>query len=321
MNTLTMVTVYAAKRTSTGFDGISAYGFVTSDYQTIMMSVNQVLQGIGNKKFTITNLGIDDKGKLVATNGALNRYSMINTTTGMPDGEPMAVVLNRVEKNGKLVGYTMFMQDCTIREVGIKEAVAMCNGKVISNGKLRHTNDGDIVSSINGNFILRQIEPDKAPKGTLTVTLMYFEAQATGVKYFGGIISSTSAVQMTNIRDSLEEDNRALMKECEKAGKVRARVLSDYGIQRMSENSFFGSFTLSALDKLINVPGVQFKCNNEILISISDAKSEKSPSIIKISKDFKITNTKKSGDESEYKKVFDFAQEIIKKYGNVIKIG
>lgn len=317
MTTLTMVTVYASKRTSKGFEGITGFGFISSDYKTMTMSLAQTIEVIKSKKAVITNLGLEN-GKVVATNGAMNRYSMVNTTTGMPDGEQMAVVLNRVEENGKLAYYTVFMQDCTVREVGIREAVAMCKGNVLSNGKIKHTNDGDIVSSIAGSFILRQIEPTKAPTEETMISIMYFETMAGGPSYFGGVITSKSAVQITNMRDKLETSNLALIKDCEKAGKQNAKAV--FGIQRMSENSFFGAFPLSVLDKLISAKEIKFICNGEILVSVTDAKAEKSPSILALNNKLEVAGVKQKPESAaEGERVKDFASKIASKYKELVE--
>lgn len=317
MGTFTMIAVYAASKTGNDVKGVTGYSLISSDYQTVMLDATTLAKNISNKSMVVTNLGIKD-GKIVSTNGALDRYNIISTQTNAIIGAPMAVILDRVERDGKLVGYTMFTQDGRIKETSVAEAVMLCNNKAISNGKIRHTDNGDIVSAIGGNYTLRQIEPLKAPTGQTTVDLMYFEEDSRGNKYFGAIISCTSAVEMGKISSTFGKSNAELV---ERLSKVRDNAKRDLGVQRVDTNSIFGAFPLDMLDKLTKLKTTDIKyrmMTDNILVS---SYGTEKPSVVKLSKAFKIVGADKSAGEKQYEKTFAFAQEIIKRYSGVIKLG
>ena len=70
---------------------------------------------------------------------------------------------------------------------------------LISNGKIKHTAEGDIVSAIGGTYPLRVIEISKAPKGELSIDVLYFgTAVDAPAEYFGAIISCTSATEINS---------------------------------------------------------------------------------------------------------------------------
>lgn len=316
MSTFTMIAVYASNKTGSDVKGITGYSLISSDYQTVMLDTATLAKNIANKSMSVTNLGIKD-GKIVSTNGALDRYNIISNQTNAIIGTPMAVILDRVERDGKLVGYTIFTQDGRIKETSVTEAVTLCNNKLISNGKIRHTDSGDIVSAIGGNYVLRQIEPLKAPTGQTTVDLMYFEEDSRGNKYFGAIISCTSAVEMGKISNTFGKSNTELV---ERLSKVRENAQRDLGVQRVNTNSIFGAFPLDMFDKLTKVKTADIKFRilaDNILVS---SYGTDKPSVVKLNKSLKIVGADKSAGEKQYEKTFAFAQEIIKRYTGVIKI-
>lgn len=316
MSTFTMIAVYASTKTGSDVKGITGYSLISSDYQTVMIDTATLAKNIANKSMSVTNLGIKD-GKIVSTNGALDRYNIISNQTNAIIGTPMAVILDRVERDGKLVGYTIFTQDGRIKETSVTEAVTLCNNKLISNGKIRHTDSGDIVSAIGGNYVLRQIEPLKAPTGQTTVDLMYFEEDSRGNKYFGAIISCTSAVEMGKISNTFGKSNTELV---ERLSKVRENAQRDLGVQRVNTNSIFGAFPLDMFDKLTKVKTADIKFRilaDNILVS---SYGTDKPSVVKLNKSLKIVEADKSAGEKQYEKTFAFAQEIIKRYTGVIKI-
>ena len=166
MKNFTMITRHGSSK-----DAVSAYTLISSDYQTVTMPVKELAAAINSKKIAVTNLGLSAKG-LVSTNGALDKYTLINSQTNQVEGIARAVILDRVEQNGKLVGYTVFTQNGTLAEVNIADAAALASKGLISNGKIRHTQDGDIVSAIGGTYPLRTISFSEAPKGEITTDIL-----------------------------------------------------------------------------------------------------------------------------------------------------
>lgn len=309
--TFTMIVRHGSKSATT------AYTLISSDYQTIKVDANTLINDLASKKYAVSNLDVQD-GKLVGTNGALSRYTLIDDATGAVLGTSRAVILNRVEKNNKLVGYTVFTHTGTLAELNVADAVALCNKKLISNGKLRHIDSGDIVSAIGGNYPLRELKTSEAPKGTTTVDLLYFGSIVSAdVKYFGAIVSCTSATEMSRLNSVLVDNNaKVVAKAVAVAGKDARDGLA---MQRTGANSVFGVFSISILDKFIKSNAVlQNRLGNEIPVSVvkygEDGTDE---GTVKLNKQFKIVNAVQDNGSALDKKAQAYAKKLIEKFGNV----
>lgn len=281
MKTLTMITRHGVSK-----EDIKAFTLITADYQTVTMSKDDLIKSIKNKTVAVSNMEVGAKG-LVSTNGALDKYTFINMNTNQVEGTPRAVILDRVEQDGRLVGYTVFTQNGQIREFNVAEAAMLAGKGLVSNGKVRHTSAGDTVSAIGGTYPLRTIEIAKAPKGELTVEILYFSAstkEKSIVKYAGAIISGTSAVVMSKINSKLTDSN----------AKVKAAVAkltcnkdtSALAIQRMGATSIYGVFELADLKEIAEKASkTTFKEKKAFIVSNIDyTTGEAQESIVKIDK-------------------------------------
>lgn len=303
MKQATMITRHGVSKNE-----ITAYTIITSDYQTKTMSVAEIQNAI-KSGVEFTNLASNQKG-IVSTNGAIDKYTFINSNTHMVEGTPRAVILNRVEKSDKLVGYTVFTQFGSIAELNVQDAVALANKGLISNGKIRNTENGPIVSSIGGNYPLRTIEVSKAPKGIVNVSLMYF-ATVVGVPvtYFGAMVSGNSAAEMSKLLDILSKSNAKVISAVVKTAGQSVR--ESLAIQRKDATSFYGVFETSMLDKLVKSGA---KINNKFGdITISALKYEDDgvdEATVKINKEWKITESNTS-DSKAATKVKEYTKKII----------
>lgn len=311
MKTLTMITRHGVSKNE-----ISAYTLITSDYQTIQMSAAELAKAISGKKIAVTNLGIGAKG-IEGTNGALDKYTLINMQTGMVEGTPRAVVLDRVEKGDKLIGYTVFSQNGTIVELSVADAVNLCNQKLIANGKLRHTQQGDIVSSIGGDYPLREIEIDKAPKGDITVDVLYFGTiVSSGAEYVGAIVSCTSAAEMSKISTALSNANAKVIASAVKVGGQGVR--KSLAIQRMGANSIYGVFDIASLEKLLKAGAkLQNKVGNITVSAIKYTKGVPDEATVTLSSSWKPTDKQTAADDVITNTVKDYTKKIVDKFGGV----
>ena len=98
MKNFTMITRHGSSK-----DNITAYTLISSNYQTMTMPAKDLAEAISNNKIIVNNMEVSNKG-LVSTNGSLDKYTLINTQTNQVEGVARAVILDRVEQNGKLVG-------------------------------------------------------------------------------------------------------------------------------------------------------------------------------------------------------------------------
>ena len=311
MKTLTMITRHGVSKNE-----ISAYTLITSDYQTIQMSAAELAKAISGKKIAVTNLGVGAKG-IEGTNGALDKYTLINMQTGMVEGTPRAVVLDRVEKGDKLIGYTVFSQNGTIVELSVADAVNLCNQKLIANGKLRHTQQGDIVSSIGGDYPLREIEIDKAPKGDITVDVLYFGTiVSSGAEYVGAIVSCTSAAEMSKISTALSNANAKVIASAVKVGGQGVR--KSLAIQRMGANSIYGVFDIASLEKLLKAGAkLQNKVGNITVSAIKYTKGVPDEATVTLSSSWKPTDKQTAADDVITNTVKDYTKKIVDKFGGV----
>lgn len=313
MTTFTMITRHGASK-----DNITGYTLISSEYQTVTVDAKTLIDNIVNKKIVVTNLAIEN-GKLVSTNGAVDKYTFINSSTNMVEGTPRAVILDRVEANGKLLGYTVFTQMGTLAEVNVADAVKLCNSKLLSNGKIRHTESGDIVSAIGGNFNLRQISIDKAPKGKTTVNLMYFSTDVnTKSEYFGAIVDCTSAAEIARISNTLAKSNANLIGNVAKIAGQSVR--SSLAIQRFGANSMYGVFTNDMLAALIkNGATVEAKMGNILVSTIKyDNGDVCEEATAKLSKAFDVVETKNTGDATVDKTLANYVTKLREKFKGTI---
>lgn len=309
MKNFTMIARHGVK------NNIGAYTLISSDYQTVTMKVKELEGMIKSKKILVNNLTVGPKG-IESTNGALDKYTLINSETNIVDGTPRAVILDRVEQNGRLVGYTVFTQSGVIAELNIADASALAKNGLISNGKIKHTKDGDIVSSIGGNYPLRTIEISKAPKGEINVDILYF-SMVHGLKthYFGAIVSCTSATEMSKITDLLSKSNAKIVGSVVNVAGQKAR--ESLAIKRMGANSIYGVFELSMLNEIIKAGG---KLRNSIgSITISAIKyTDKVPdeATVKIDNSWRVVDNNIEDSEAA-EDVKEYTSKLLKAFSSV----
>lgn len=298
-------------------ESITGYTLISSDYQTINVGTNDLIKALKEKKYTITNMALEN-GKLVGTNGSLDKYTLINSATGQVEGVARAVILNRIEIKGKLAGYTAFTQMGSISNVDVAQAVALCNNKLISNGKIRHTQEGDIVSAIGGTYPLMEVKTENAPKGKIDIDLLFFgKAVGTDAKYFGAIVSCTSATEMSTIADSLSKSNAKIIADIVKVGGQSVR--QSLAIKRFGANGVYGVFETSMLEKLLKSnASVSNKIGN---ITVSAVKysvdGSADEATVKLNNQFKPLDKTNAESKTVDKSVKDYAAYVIRTFGNV----
>lgn len=310
MKNFTMITRHGSSK-----DAISAYTLISPEYQTVTMSVKDLSAAISSKKIAVTNLELSTKG-LVSTNGALDKYTLINSQTNQVEGTARAVILDRVEQKGKLVGYTVFTQNGTLAEVNIADAAALASKGLISNGKIRHTQDGDIVSAIGGTYPLRTISFSEAPKGEITTDILYF-GTVVGVptEYFGAIVSCTSATEMSQIIHMLSTSNASVINEVSKVAGQSVR--ESLAIKRMGANSLYGVFSIASLKKLLKANS---KLRNQLgSITVSAIKytdGEADEATVKLDSKWKVTGNDAAGSEATTA-VKNYTKKIVTEFSGV----
>jgi hypothetical protein len=296
---------------------IVGYTLISSDYKTQYATPDSIVKAIKAGQIAVTNLEVE-QGKLVSTNGALNNYTLIDVNTNeIVDGTARSVILNRVEQEGKLVGYTVFTDTGRLAEVNVADAVKLASNNKISNGKIRHTESGDIVSSIKGNYPLRNIEIAKAPKAEVIVDLMYFASVVdTSIEYCGAVISCASAAQMNQVTDTLIKSNSKILKDCTKA--CGEGVKNSLSAKRMGATSLFCVFEVALLNKLIK-SGVVIENNiGSLIVSIVDfdeeGRADESTAVLNDS--WAVTETN-NGSDKTFKSLKAYTKKVIDQFKGV----
>lgn len=257
---------------------VLGYTLISPDYKTITLSADKIKESLAKREVEISNLGLNEKGEIVGTNGALDKYTLIDVNTLVPVGNTKAVIINRIEGNNKLIGYTIFTADGTLAEESLADVVRLAQSNGIANGKIRHTNTGDIVSSIKGDYEIRQYRINEAPKGKISVDVCLFKHIVGCGNYFAGIIYSTSASEIVEIGKKLRRSNAKVQIEVgEKLGESEKNAAK---IQRYGANGIYGLFPLSDLDSLIKEGATVFNqfTNGQIIYEYVAADSNKKAS-------------------------------------------
>ena len=186
------------------------YTLIDEKYSFIRASGAELFKALNSGKYEVTNMGVTN-GKLVSTNGAIDKYTLVNASNGLIEGKATGVVLNRVEGNGKLIGFTIFTAEGALAEINVETAVKLHTAGLLANSKIRHTANGDIIQSINGNYPLRVLEMKKASDGKVEIDLVFLgSAIGNGkktVKYAGVIVNADSAAEFSKILPKLEALN------------------------------------------------------------------------------------------------------------------
>ncbi len=311
MNILTMVLRSGTKGMSANDMG---YTFIANDYSVIRMGGKEVIEAMRRREYDFTNMGISEKG-LIATNGAMDKYTMIDPVTGVMETPARPVVLNRVEVDDKLTGYTIFNVDGILQEVNVKQAVMIHNNTPFSNGKIRGTQKGDIISSIVGNYPLRKIKVPKEVSDKLEMDIsIVFIGSAIGkesgvVKYGGILIEYNNAADISGIYNKLVKGNNEVIERVARMGGG-SRVRSILGIKRTSKAGFYGVFPIENVFELIKKSGGVKSKLKGIMIATLDYTNGEEESRVVLNNDLKIIDKVQGTDKSD--KVLDgYVAEVI----------
>ena len=311
MRVLTMVLRCGVEKTS---NRDMLYTLVDEEYNIIRMTGDKVEKGILNNEFTVTNMGVTEKG-LVATNGAINKYTLVNSMTGTISGQASPVILNRVEIDDKLAGYTIFNTDGILQEVNVQQAVALHEATPFSNGKLREIKGGHIISSIIGNYPLRKIKVPKEAVKKLSIDVV-FVGSAIGKgnkieKYMGIIINGDNAADITKVYNKVREDNRDLISRIIKLGGD-TKIKQSLSMKMTGTAGFYGVYPINVVkdiktkyagDKMINSIG-------NIMVSTIDYSSDGEESRVTLTSDLKLVD-KMNGTTRSDKVLKEYINEIL----------
>ena len=226
-------------------------------YEIKEVPVDKVIQTFKTKKdFHIENIGYNSKNGLEYTNGAASSYTLYSMD-GAIINSPRSVILNRIEVNNKLTGYTIYNTDGTIGEISVEQAARFAANKLIANGKIRHTQQGDIVSSIGGDYPIREVKIDSVKEVGRTIIPLYFASMVSSVnkdkatEYVGAIVQTDSGAVMSKVITAAKQMNSNLVSELKAECGDKKHSFDELSIRTIGANSVFIVVGLNDMTKLL----------------------------------------------------------------------
>lgn len=236
---------------------IKALFLMNENYEIKEVTIDKLIQTFKTKKgFKIENVGYNPKTGLEYTNGAASSYTLYSTD-GNIINSPRNVILNRIEVNNKLQGYTIYNYDNTLSEISVEQAARFAAAKLIANGKIRHTQQGDIVSSIGGDYPIREVKIDSIKEVGRTIIPLYFasfvSASNSGktVDYVGAIVETNSGAVMSKVVTASKQMNEALLKELKAERGNSKYSFDELGNRTIGATSAFIVVGLDDMKKLL----------------------------------------------------------------------
>lgn len=232
------------------------YNLIGEDYGFVRMTGSELVKQISANAIEVTNMGLE-AGRLVSTNGALKNYTLVGADGNLAN-EPKAVILNRVENEKGLLGYTVYAMNGTLQEMNVASAVELCKAGKIANGKLRHTQQGDIVASIGGLYPLRTLRVKDTSDDKITVDLLFMGSALDGSgrasRYGGVIVNAKNAATVSKLYEPLCKSNKTIVEAISTASKG-AQGADSLGVKVTGTAGFYGVYPVETVYDLIKKAG------------------------------------------------------------------
>lgn len=251
-----------------------AYGVVAypegqmAGYRATKVSRNDLILLLRSGR-EVQNVGLQSNGEIVFTNGSRERYTEIDEISSMPVGNSHGVVLSRVERassvvvsrvessSHELLGYVVIDATGIVKVVSVKEAVAMHKGQGFSNGKLMPTNEGQIISSIGGNYPIALYSKSK-PKAVENfegkVNIVFVCATSVYGKtgsYAGMIMHSPNLDVLSEVAKKALKANDELVNRLIQMG-VESDEANKLRMFRAGASGYYGVFALKDALQIIS---------------------------------------------------------------------
>ena len=272
MSKVTMVARIGTIENGTKSPKVTDVAYVIADHEKMKLtqiSKKDIAELIRPRRIECTNLSVTKDGEITFCNGVKDRYTIIDANSNKPI-KVASTIIARLEKKGVLVGYAVSNGIARkVSNVSVAEAVTMQKKGEISNGKIRNTSNGDIVSSIEGEYEVIELSFIKAVVKKAEEKIM-----AEGLKGFEVGIGSISTLitksgkpmryayivvidkggkrnaVMDDLKSALELDNLGLVFT---ACHISSELTESLKIERaVNPNTFCGAFTLDMLKKLLD---------------------------------------------------------------------
>lgn len=242
-------------------DMISHYVLVGDDYSVLRVATRDLENQLRSGKINVRNMALTKDG-LVSTNGSMDRYTLEDAVEEKIIGTPKPVILNRIEVDGELVGYTIINTMGALQEIKVRDALIMHKDTPFSNGKVRRTKKGDIIQSIEGRYPIRTVEIPKKQVGDINMNVMFYGGtigkNSKRVFYTGAIIACGNAADLSKVYTVLEKENRELVDYVVRISGDET-VRENLGLQMMRPGVVYGVFPTETILKLARKPKINLK--------------------------------------------------------------
>ena len=308
-------------------DMISHYVLVGDDYSILRIATKDLEEQLRSGKINVRNMALTKDG-LVSTNGSMDRYTLEDVIENKIVGTPRPVILNRIEADGELVGYTIINTMGVIQEVKVRDALIIHRDTPFSNGKLRKTKAGDIIQSIEGRYPIRTIGIPKKQVGDININVMFYGGtigkDSKKVFYTGAFISCSNAADLSKILNRLKKENKDLVDYVERISGDET-VRESLTIQMVSAGCIYGVFSTETILKLAKKP--KFKLKNSfgmITSAVMDYTSgdvKESQVVIKDEvREVRDTDVAQVESDESLRVVKEYANRIVKELKAIEKI-
>lgn len=292
------------------------YTLIGDDLSIYNLPGTKLAEAINTKKINVVNMAVTAQG-LVSTNGSIKNYTTIGLD-GNVVGTPRSVILGRRETNGKLTSYVVFGADGRIAILKPDQAAKLAGAGMLANGKIRHTEAGDIVAAIGGTYPLlaEKIPTDTDTKTAKVVVDIVFFGSAIGAddttyKFAGVIVTSPSAAVVTKLQQSLETANSQIKEALSNHRGYTAEQLNSFDMKLAPGAGFYGVYPLEHVRSLLKMANGAYKTSiKNIMIGCTNCSDEEHPESIIVydAKGKSIVKAVKGDDKSEagVKKYYDY---------------
>lgn len=298
-----------------GNTGEMNYTLVGDDFSIHTMKGDKLAQSINSNKIKVNNMAVTAKG-LVSTNGAIDKYTTFDNF-GNIIGTPRCVVLNRIEKNGKLSGYVLFTNTGVITQIDIASASKLAINGLIANGKVRHTAEGDIVSSITGQYPLVEIQLNDVKEETPNIDVVFFGSAISGGKaiHFGGVtVTSKSSKTIAKMFTTLNSASIRLREKLAEDYGYSEDELKSFEFKQAPGAGFYGVYPIDTVNKLMGSGKV--KCSiGKLMVGCSDRSDKDNPESIAVvdMKKKSIVNSQEGTAKSD-EKLKKYVADVLNKF-------
>jgi hypothetical protein len=246
-------------------------------YEIKVFTGAEILDALKRKTADFSNMAIE-KGVLDTCNGTMDRYTMMDDAIGMLT-PAKAVIIDRVESNNVLTGFTIFNASGVLESVDVAQAIAIGRNIGFSNAKVVNNTT---ISSIRGAFPLKSIVVEKSgqkkksvPELDLFFISTVHKKGHNSVAYAGVMIHYSNADEMRQVYPKLTRSNTVMKKDIQTLAP--GMDITNLAITRGPNAGIYATVKYETLKELLALAKGRFKATaGSVAITYIDASNDPS---------------------------------------------